>query len=245
MTRTSPRDEDISEVYIDETSQTAHRWLIIGGLIVPKCQSERLSHLITEVKERHGIGREMKWGRVSQHYLEGYREIVDLFIYQKPPIRPLDFHALAVDTSRRNEVAFNNGSREIGFNKEIYQLAQKFRRLYPDTLFHIYPDFRNSPQANEETRLILNRGASMKGDGRDWPFRRLHMLRSKRTPILQLVDILLGGLAYKMNGHFEAPGASAAKIDLSSHILKYHGIRDPHRDTHMRGKFTIWHRRLR
>jgi hypothetical protein len=62
---------------------------------------------------------------------------------------------------------------------------------------------------------------------------------------MQLVDVLLGGVAYRLNGHHLIDGASPAKVDLSDHILTRGRVTDVTRDTLVTGKFTIWHRQLR
>jgi hypothetical protein len=63
--------------------------------------------------------------------------------------------------------------------------------------------------------------------------------------LLQLVDVLIGGLAYRLNGHDKAPDAAAAKNELSTYILGCAGIQDVFKDTARAADFTIWHRRLR
>jgi hypothetical protein len=139
---------------------------------------------------------------------------------------------------------FNEGSRDMGFNKEIYQLLMKISRLYSG-LFHVYPDRRSTHNKPEDLRLILNRGRSKKGDKRDWPFRRIHFRDSHQEPLLQIVDLFIGAIAFKMNEHHLAWNASPAKRALAEHILSSAKVIDVARDTPIRGKFTIWHRRLR
>jgi len=57
-----------------------------------------------------------------------------------------------------------------------------------------------------------------------------------------LVDILIGGIAYRLNGHDKALNAAPAKDELSSYILKCAGVSDPFKDTAHAADFTIWHR---
>lgn len=233
----------IAELYIDESSQTRNRFLLLGGLIVPPnagpaaveaMQAARLPDL------PHG---EMKWGKVSQAKLSAYQRFVDEF-FLRDAFKNIHFHSLVVDTSKIRDHVFNNGDRQIGFNKEIYQLASKFARLYP-YIFHLYPDQRETLQTPNELRNILNRGQKKKGDRRDWTFRRCHFRNSKTEPFLQMVDILLGGLAFRVNGHFNISDASPAKKSLCDHILRLGKVSDVMKDTTSAGKFTIWHRKLK
>lgn len=185
----------------------------------------------------------MKWTRVSRRHLASYKRVIDLFF--RAHTKPFDFHSIVVDMSKYDNGKFNEGNRETGFNKELYQVIQKFRRNYDGVLFNVYPDYRESSQPPERTQGILNAGASKLGDRRYLPFRRFHLRNSKKTPQLQLCDLLLGGLAFRVNGHHLAATASPAKSDLSAHILESAKIEDPMRDTSKRGKFTIWHRQLK
>jgi 16S rRNA C967 or C1407 C5-methylase (RsmB/RsmF family) len=60
-----------------------------------------------------------------------------------------------------------------------------------------------------------------------------------------LTDILIGAIAYHVNGHIHANDASAAKVDIAQHVMDRAGVKNPTIDTSIGGKFTIWHRRLR
>lgn len=243
--RTRPNPDEISEIYLDETSQTAHRYLIIGGVIIHAPQAAALEAALAAARLPELPAMELGWVKVSRSKLSAYRRFVDVFFDNVERLAPLDFHSVVVDTHRVNHNLHNQGSREVGFNKEVYQLCDKFGRLYPKSLFHVFPDSRTTNSSPEELRLILNRGRRKKGDLRDWPYRRIHFRHSHEWQSLQLVDLLLGGLAYRVNGHRAVAGASPAKCELSDHILQRAGIRDVMRDTAMRGKFTIWHRQLR
>ena len=188
---------------------------------------------------------ELAWTKVSRSKLPASRRVVDAFFANDIDCQHLDFHCLAVDTHRQIHRAYNQGSREIGFNKEIYQLAMKFGRLYRSRLFHLYADERSTSSSTEELRLILNRGVAKKGDPRSWPFRRVHFRDSRTSQALQLVDVLLGAVAFRLNGHDRASGASPAKCHLSEYVLLKAGVADVTRDTAVSGRFTLWHRQLR
>ena len=183
---------------------------------------------------------EAKWTKVSKKKLPAYKRIVDTLFGED-----MHFHCLVVDTTLLDHKRFNAGSREIGFNKEVYQLAMKCARLYSTALFHLYPDNRETTQKPEDLRLMLNRGCRKNGDRRDWPFRRCQFRDSKTTPLLQLVDIVIGGIAYRLNGHDKKEKASPAKSELSAYILERAKIADPFKDTVRVADFTIWHRKLR
>jgi hypothetical protein len=230
----------IAEVYIDESS-TRHRYLVLGAIVTLSANIAEFTKLLWAARLPELPHSEMKWTKVSSTKLDAYIRFVDAFFAQ--PRGTLDFHSAVIDTSLQRHQLFNQGSREIGFNKEMYQLALKCGRLY-QTLFHIYPDRRVTNQRPEDLRVMLNRGLRLKGDKRDWPYRRVQFRESHTTLFIQLADILSGALAYHLNGHRHERDASPSKVDLSDHILRAAGVRDVFRDTAIRGKFTVWHRQL-
>lgn len=158
----------------------------------------------------------------------------------------MNFHSLFLDTHKLDHKRYNAGSPDIGFNKEVYQLFMMLPRLYANRLFHCYPDRRSTSSSTEELRLILNRGARKKCGRQDWPFRRVNFRDSDRTPLLQVVDVLLGAVAYKLNDHYSHPEASPAKKQLCDHVLQRARLSNPllgtPRSAH---RFTIWPRQLR
>lgn len=239
-----PRPLPYFDAYIDESSQTAHRYLVLGGVVIQTENVANLNQAIEQIRppELDNNG-EMKWTKVSQRKLSAYIRLVDLFFRPQFANGP-HFHSLVVDTHRIDNRRYNEGDREIGFSKEIYQLARKFGRLYGG-LFHIYLDHRDTSQVPEKVRTILNFGIRKNGDNRDWPYRRMQFRKSHDTPLIQVADIFSGAIAYRLNGHHLAEDASPAKRELSNYIFERAGIRDIAVDTAVRGKFTVWHRRLR
>lgn len=238
--RIKPNPADIAELYIDESSQSgSHRYLVLGCIVVGLPETRKLCELITKARMPDLPQGEAKWTKVSRTKLAAYKRVVDVLFDNRDLAH---FHSLVVDTTQLDHHAFNQGDREIGFNKEIYQLARKCWRCYRLNLFHVYPDRRKTTQLPETLRDILNMGCK---DNRDWPFRRCQFRESSDTLPLQLVDILIGGIAYRLNGHVSKPDASPAKIELSAYILDRAGVVSVSKDTARTGRFTIWHRQLR
>ena len=217
--------------------------MAMGGLIIQTAKVANANAHIARLRLPELPSGEMKWGSVSKGKLAAYRRLVDSF-FDDPVFQGVDFHSTIVDTSQQDHQRFGDGDRDKTFNKELYQLAIKFARLYPRALFHLYPDDRETIHRPGELRDILNFGRRKTGDRRDFPYRRCHFRDSGSTPLIQLVDVMLGGVAYRINGHANAIDASPAKVELSRHILTRAGVRNVALDTARTGKFTIWHRQL-
>jgi hypothetical protein len=234
----------LTEVYIDESSQTKHRYLVMGGVIAEISDARRADEALKQARLPELPNGILKWTKVSRSKLPAYMRVVDRF-FDLQQRMTLDFHSLVVDTTKQDHSRYNQGSRDIGFNKELYQLSMKFGRLY-NVLFHIYPDRRTTSQSTDELRLMLNRGIKKRhADTRDWPFRRLQFREPEDCQLLQMADLFAGAIAWHLNGHRTRENASPAKTRLGDYILQKAGITNAGRSTAMGGQFTIWHRRLR
>jgi hypothetical protein len=240
--------ELFSNVYIDESSQNDHRYLAIGGIIIPRKYADGFDAAIVNARgsdlpivDTDGTKHEIKWAKVSKLKLPAHKRVVETFFRfaNTMPIATghLDFHSTIVDMTLRG-----NKLTEIGFNKEINQLCRKFAREYPKALFHVYLDERTTTQPLHEVQLILNRIAHKTRPTEDWPFRRMRFEKSHDIQALQVADILLGALAYKLNDHYNAANASPARKELCDHVFKLARIADVFRDTKFLARYTIWHR---
>jgi hypothetical protein len=246
------RPSALCDVYIDESSQTQHRYMLLGGLMVPSEINSDLNVALARARNPELPFGELGWTKVSTSKLDAYRRFIDVVLEERFPVC---FHTLIIDTHRIKDRAFNTGSREIGFNKEIYQLMVKCWRNMKDRRFHVYLDRRNvTKTANSDIdsqislsklRDIVNFGIHKERREADWPIRRVHYRDSHKCDIMQAADILLGAIGFHVNGHRVHPDASKAKSTLSDHILSRARIADVTRDTARWGRVTIWHRQMR
>lgn len=244
--RVPPDTRLISDIYVDESSQTQHKHLALGGLIVPKTRIDAFEKAIQKARLPELPNNEMAWTKVSRSKLAAYKRVVDVLFSASNEIHQIEFHSLYVDTHRIRDKDFNSGSRDVGFNKEIYQLGMKFARLHRARLFHLHLDQRQTKNDLEELRFILNCGIRQRHPERDWPFRRTHFVDSSKSQFIQLVDVLLGAICFHINGHRLVKDASPSKCELSDYILHEKAkVRSALVGTNMTGRFTIWPRQLR
>jgi hypothetical protein len=240
-------DSDLlHDIYIDESSQTQNRYLLLGGLIVPHRYLDAFEERLQKARLPELPRGEMKWGKISSSKIAAYKRIVDAMMIMPPgPMSSIEFHSLVVDTTKLKDGVYNAGSRETGFNKEVYQLVRKFGRLNRSGIFHVYLDARSTKSSTADLKTILNHGIRLLHPGRDWPFRRVHFRDSSECVPLQVVDILLGAIGFRLNDHRSKVGASSAKCALSDRVLSLGNVHDVTRSTWAEGRFTIWHRQLR
>ncbi len=125
MTASEPNAPPIAEVYIDESS-TQHRYLVVAAIVVPHIDADAFVATMSAARMPELPRDEMKWTKVSRTKLEAYRRVVNTFFDATGGT--LDFHAVVIDTTKQKHQIYNQGNREIGFNKEVYQLAMKCGR---------------------------------------------------------------------------------------------------------------------
>jgi hypothetical protein len=252
-----PNEVDLfHEVYIDESSQNQLRYMMLGGLCVPLSHSAAFEADIIAHRDKtipiakpDGTPRIIKWEKVNAYNLASYMRVIDAYFsfpmrHKMPLSKDLQIHCLAVDTSKKTLKATGDGDVEISFAKEFYFLCVPLigKRL-PKALFHLYPDRRTTNQSLIEARKIMNAGARKHGDKRPWPYRELKFEDPEVKQALQVVDIVIGAIAFRLNGHYAKPGAKAAKRTLSDYILKRAKIADPYKTTPFNLKrISILHR---
>jgi Protein of unknown function (DUF3800) len=244
------------QVYIDESSQTKYRYMVLGGLCVPLAYSVALEADIIACRDAttpligpDGSPSIMKWQKASKRNLAVYKRVIDAYfkfpmLHKMPLSKSLDTHCVAVDTSRKTLKSTGDGDVEIGFAKEFYFLCvPTIGNRLKRGLFHLYPDRRDTRQDLKEARAIMNAGAFKYSKRTDWPYRELKFEDPESKQCLQLVDILIGAIAYRLNDHYNQPDANPAKKELCDYIMRWAKITDPKINTPWyRPRLTILHR---
>ena len=100
-------DLPVSDIYVDESSQTKHRFLVLGGLIIPHVELDAFCEAVEAARQPELPANSLKWGRVSRTKLEGYKRVVDVFF--DPSAAAVHFHSLVVDTHQQDHRRWNKG----------------------------------------------------------------------------------------------------------------------------------------
>jgi hypothetical protein len=218
-----------SEIYTDETSHTDHDFLVIGGLMIPRAHVAQFERDVINARlprlpltHSNGEPRKLAWGECTKGDLETYKKVVDVFFrFVGQPTNTLHrliFHCSVVDCRipGRNYSTGVKGQKE--FNKQIYFHHLAIGRRYRKSLFHSYPDYRSTKMTMREMQAIIGHSLK-KEDPRDWPFRRIQFRRSWQLQALQVSDVFIGAVAYKLNGWYAEKNAAAHKRELCDYII--------------------------
>lgn len=228
-------------VYVDESSQSGQRYMVLGALILESetalCHEAKLQH----VRERNlRIDQEIKWGKASKSRTVDYLEFLQTTIGALHMDSPA-YYAIVIDTSDLDHRRYNGGDREIGFSKFVYQLLMKCARLYcaSGATIDCFLDQRVTRQTLTELRTILNNGAAKKFGSR--PFKRVEYRDSKDSNLIQTVDLFTGAIAYNWNGAHLIEGASQARVEIAEWIAAQMRFKSLNVQTvGGRCRFSIW-----
>lgn len=233
-----------------------HRYLVLGGLVVPLVHAAAFEADVVAARDDiiaafspNGTPRIIKWEKANNYNLCAYKKVVDAF-FSFPQRHKLkldkfvDVHCIVVDTTKVDLRELGDGDIDIGFNKQVYFLCTAMiGKRFKNELFHVYPDRRTTKHSLTEAQKIMNFGARKYGDKREWPYRRLRFEDPENCQALQVVDIFIGALAYRLNGHYDKQNANPGKKALSDYVLRRAKITNPFEKTpfHLR-RFAILHR---
>lgn len=258
--------EKFEEIYIDETSQTGHRNLIIGGIVLPQRFSDKFEQVILEARrprlaaEQTGTEelRELKWSDIRKGEFEAYKPVVDAYFdfeekHIGTGIGTVEFQCTVVLTQVRGRT-FSGARGRVPFNKEVFQHCFKIALYHKASLFHLHPDRRYSDdgqQARYDSSLRKKlRGLLIRAkDARNTAVRKVESLHSHDRQALQVADLLIGAVAFRLNRHYDKDSANPDKVRLCDYILDRAGAGnyiDGERGVFRpktSGRFQIWQQR--
>jgi hypothetical protein len=224
------------EIYIDETSQNGHHFLVLGGIMIPREFSAQFTADIIEARRPRlhslnskGYLREIGWSEVSNGDFEPYKKVLEAFFSfghrrLQGESGLVKSYCSVVDTSVPGR-SYSKGNRgQIGFDREIYFHCLSIARHNTRELFHVYPDERSTKQPVEKMAFMLSRGILKEGDKRDHPYRRVSFHLPHEDQALQISDLIIGAIAYRLNRHYDLPNANGDKKRLCDFILMKTGF---------------------
>lgn len=233
-----PREHEAQlfhELYMDESSYNGkHRFFVLGGIILPMIYSDLFEAVMIEARpprlkrpRSDGSFRELSWKEIGNGDFESVKAVVDAFYSFRAtmPATALEayrFQCEVLDTTVGRR--YSGGLKgEDSFNREIYFLTERVARDNPKLLFHVYPGERSTirPASHlDELSTMVNRRLAKQGDARDWPIRRLDFRKNAESQALQISDLFIGALAYRINRHYDKAEANDDKKRLADYILQ-------------------------
>lgn len=176
--------------YCDESThlENDHQpYMIIGYVSTPYNLLKMHNQSLRELKSKHFLKGELKWSALSKSQYPFYNDLIDYFFSNSS----LEFRAIIIDKKQINHAAFNQ-SHDDFYDKMYYQLLNK--KIHPAYQYNIYMDIKDtySYQKAKNLKRYLERDY--------YNVRNLQVIKSYESELMQLADVLIGALNYKLRG---------------------------------------------
>ncbi|MDR0872862.1 MAG: DUF3800 domain-containing protein [Prevotellaceae bacterium] len=225
-------------IYCDESvSEGKYYSNFYGGALVRSIDFDRVNSLLNDKKLLLNLKNEIKWNKVTENYLEKYKEMMNLYF----ELIRKDIIKVRIMFSQNANVPSNltKENRDNGFHLLYYQFVKhafglRYHNAEPNKkiFLRLYFDKLPANELKNETfkthiyglqGLEIFRKAKLKIRYED-----IAEVDSHEHAILQCMDIILGAMAFRLNdGHKEKNSETnkrgkktIAKTALYQHILK-------------------------
>lgn len=224
------------EIYCDESrpdllcsQHPTAQYMVIGGLWLPAEERARMKNDIHALRDKHHIGGEFKWQKVSPSKLGFYRDLADWFVAMGDKLR---FRCIAVEHGKVDLLRFHGNDQELGFYKFYYQMLHHWILDFNE--YAVFCDFKSN---RVRTRLPeLARCLSYTNLSSE--IVNVQAIRSRESVLMQATDVLTGVAAGRLNNNLRA---GSAKWELVTHLEQAlgHQIRATYRSEQKFNVFII------
>ena len=139
----TPRN--VFHVYVDESSQTGHGYMVIGAILCSKDAAPVLAAAMDECLAQHGqrATKEFHWNELTSHTFQLYKDVLSAIIGFTIVRRKMRYRALVLDMSQVDRSLDQNRSREALLAKFIFTLVFGFARQFgPNVQYYVWIDKR-------------------------------------------------------------------------------------------------------
>jgi hypothetical protein len=234
-------DFDKFNIYCDESS-TSDRYTVIGAVFCRASMADKVVQALDLIVAAHGGTSELKWSKVKKHNARMY-EAVMTRAFELLHRGYIQYYAIVVDNSKLNHKQYNEGDKEIGFNKMLFQLLFKFVRSFRSRpRFFAFLDDRTTKHTPQTLRKMLNAKAAKDLQIHHNPYRYCEFHKSETQRLIQIADVISGAIAFRMNQKNVLTGAAQHKIDMMDVITKLAKVSDLRLPTSFPANgFDVWH----
>ncbi len=209
-------------IYCDESchlEKDGINVMVLGAVWCPQPKIQEINQRIRQIKSRNGISvsAELKWVKVSPAKIDLYRDLVNYFFDDDD----LHFRALIIpDKSKLDHKRFHQ-DHDTWYYKMYFEMLKVV--LSPSDRYEIYIDIKDS-HSYEKSQKLKEVCRNSIYDFSEQVIQRLQPIRSDEVQIMQIVDILIGAVAYQNRIFPDGFVKSSAKrqiIDLIQSRSKY------------------------
>lgn len=204
--------------------------------------ADKIAQALDLIVAAHGGTSELKWSKIKKHNTRMYDAIMASF-FNMLRRGYVQYYALVVDNSKMNHKQWNEGDKEIGFNKMLFQLLFKFVRIFRSRpRFYVFLDDRTTKHTPDNLRKMLNAKAAKDLKISHNPYRYCEFHKSETQRLIQIADVISGAIAFRINQKNVLTGAAQHKIDTLAVITRLANVTDLRQPTGFPSNgFDIWH----
>jgi hypothetical protein len=202
--------------------------MVLGYISVPYNRVKKIKEEIKELRLKHNNKNEIKWSGLNVRNYLFYTDLFDYFISRYD----INFRAIIVD--KYKYIADKCGD---DYDKFYYLMYYQLliHKLDTSNTYNIYIDIKDDLSSHRIDKLkeVLNVHYGI--------IEKIQHVRSHEVDLLQLCDLFIGAIAYKMNYN---PMTSVFKIKLIEKIEKRLGFEITKQTAKSETKFNIFKIRL-
>jgi hypothetical protein len=209
-------ENNLYKIFCDESCHLQHDGADVMVLGALHCSAEKAVHLTKHIKwlrHQHNFTPELKWSKLHKHEWPLYKAILDALFDDSD----INFKATVVlDKNTLDHQQYNSGSHSDFYYKMFYYTLRDF--LASGNKYRVYLDYMDTLGAEKTKKMcdVLKAGA----------FNQLNVeatiVQSYETQLIQIVDLLIGAVAYKNRNDIEKK--SAIKNQFVSYLESKTGI---------------------
>lgn len=230
--------------FFGDASSKDSAFMVAGGFAVAGTRIREIEHHIQGIRHKAGISSEFHWSKYrGGHRKESaYQELVD-YGFQLTREQKAALHVIIAPFSDYDHKRNAGDNRDTSVNRMYYQLClHRLARFYGHArAIHVRLDEGNDCEdiCNMRPQLCADAFRTFRKEPkcRANSIRSISSMDSKSSSIIQMADVLIGGIAAKRNGVTH----KSAKGPLADYILEASGHRDWSQNTNFRQRrFTVW-----
>lgn len=238
----SPAQQRVYHIYCDESSHIGKQdYLLFAGMVVEQTRLSQIEDEILSILTRWGVFGELKWGKISRTKLEVYKELLE-YVWDKRPV--VHFNAFVVRRSSLDHWKLHGTS----YNQALDNVqAEHISQMICAHIQHghrcdIYIDERQTLPALAAMQRHCNHLLSLEWDYPDETIRSIRSIDSHDSQLLQIADVLMGAIAFDINGLAFEENASPAKVEAMRFVQNLVGVSDFRQPIdYGSSQFAVWY----
>ena len=180
---------NVFHVYVDESSQTGHGFMVIGAIFCSKDAAPEIAEVMNQclATHRQRNDKEFHWTELKGHTLELYKDVLAKLLGFTLGRRKMRYRALVVDMKQVDHSINGGRDREATLAKFIFTLVFGFARSFgPNIQYHVWIDKRANSvhdlEMDKRTLYSLNNEAKSKFGWEQGPFVGVKFVELQEEP---------------------------------------------------------------